>query len=156
MYIFCVMYFEIDMYFTWFSERFIWFLGLRNTPGFIWFILKKKMKKKISIKKNKNQLNENWFYLCPNKTVEYLLKIWIFWSDILFLVDVSPSLLSSLFFFLPLPEILGIIKKTLGYTVPTEKPCLTATSVMQSQRYYGHFFWPPGKTTIHVLVKNPC
>ena len=76
-------------------------------------------------------MHENWFYLCPNKTVvkEYLPKIWIFWSDILFLVDVSPSLLSSLFFFPPLPEILGIIKKTLGYTVPTvtEKPCLTAT-----------------------------
>ena len=26
----------------------------------------------------------------------------------------------------------------------TAKPRLTATSVIQSPRYYGHFFWPPG------------
>ena len=27
----------------------------------------------------------------------------------------------------------------------TVKPRLTATSVLRSPRYYGHFFWPPGK-----------
>ena len=27
----------------------------------------------------------------------------------------------------------------------TVKPHLTATSVIQSPRYYSHFFWPPGK-----------
>ena len=31
---------------------------------------------------------------------------------------------------------------------------LTATSVIRSPRYYGHFFWP-GKTAIYFLVKNP-
>ena len=29
-----------------------------------------------------------------------------------------------------------------------------ATSVIRSPRYWGHFFWPPGKTTIHFLWKK--
>ena len=29
--------------------------------------------------------------------------------------------------------------------ISTVKPRLTATSVIRSPRYYGHFFWPPGK-----------
>ena len=29
-----------------------------------------------------------------------------------------------------------------------------ASSVMRSPRYYGHFFWPHGKTAIHFLVKK--
>ena len=36
----------------------------------------------------------------------------------------------------------------------TVKPHLTATSVKRSARYYGHFFWPPGKSAIHFLVKK--
>lgn len=28
-------------------------------------------------------------------------------------------------------------------------------SIIWSPRYYGHFFWPPGKTIIHFLVKKP-
>ena len=33
---------------------------------------------------------------------------------------------------------------------------LTATSVIiiRSPRYYGHFFWPRGKTAIHFLVEK--
>ena len=34
------------------------------------------------------------------------------------------------------------------------KPRLTATSVILSARYYGLFFWLPGKTAIHFLVKK--
>ena len=36
----------------------------------------------------------------------------------------------------------GFANTALGATV---KPRLTATSVMRSPRYYGHFFWPPVK-----------
>ena len=34
----------------------------------------------------------------------------------------------------------------------TVEPRFLATSVIRSPRYYGHFFWPPGWTTIHFLV----
>ena len=38
----------------------------------------------------------------------------------------------------------------------TVEPCLTATSVTQSPRYYGYFFfWPPGKMALRFLVKKP-
>ena len=126
------MYLNWHEFFTWFSERFVWFLWLL---GFIWVILKKNEKNNLNYKTKTSWMTID--FMCPNKTVEYLPKIWIFWSDILFLVDVSPNHLSSHFFFPPLPEILGIIKKTLGYTTPTVKPCLTATSVIWSPRYYG-------------------
>ena len=36
----------------------------------------------------------------------------------------------------------------------TVEPRLTATAVIRSPRYYGHFF-QPGKTAIHFLIKNP-
>ena len=51
-------------------------------------------------------------------------------------------------------------RKTVFLYVPiirllnTVKPCLVATLIMGSSRYYGHFFWPPGKTIIHFLVKK--
>jgi len=32
-----------------------------------------------------------------------------------------------------------------GKSRSLEKPRLTAASVIRSPRYYGHFFWPPGK-----------
>ena len=37
----------------------------------------------------------------------------------------------------------------------TVKPCLTATSVIRSPRYYGHSFWPPCKTATQSLQKRP-
>ena len=39
--------------------------------------------------------------------------------------------------------------------VSTVEPRFTATSVIRSARYYGYFFWPPGKTTIHFIVFSP-
>ena len=36
----------------------------------------------------------------------------------------------------------------------TVEPRLTATSVIRSPLYYGHFFWPHGKIAIHFLVKK--
>ena len=32
-------------------------------------------------------------------------------------------------------------------------PCLTATSVIRSPRYYGHFFGRLAKTSLHFLIK---
>ena len=40
------------------------------------------------------------------------------------------------------------------FCIYTVEPRLTATSVIRSPRYHGHFFWPPGWTTIHFLWKR--
>ena len=42
----------------------------------------------------------------------------------------------------------------------TVKPSLTGALVIRSPRYYGHLFWPPGKTAIHfwkepLLIRSP-
>lgn len=47
------------------------------------------------------------------------------------------------------------IRPTGSCNVDTVEPRLTTTSVIRSLRYFGHFFWPPGKTTINLLVKKP-
>ena len=41
-----------------------------------------------------------------------------------------------------------------GILFSTVKPRLTATSVIQSPLYYGHFFWPPDKTGIHFIINK--
>ena len=38
--------------------------------------------------------------------------------------------------------------------ISTLKPRLTATSIIRSPRYYGHFFWPPGKNRHTFSCKN--
>ena len=42
-------------------------------------------------------------------------------------------------------EILTSISNKNLYAQYTVEPRLTATLVIQSSRYYGHFLWPPGK-----------
>ena len=51
-------------------------------------------------------------------------------------------------FHLPIQNIPRVVSITVA-------PRLTATSVIRSSRYYGHFFWPPGKNRRTFLAKNP-
>ena len=55
-YVSCILNWHV--FFTWFSERFVWFLWLCNTLGFIWLILDKKWKKKSQLKKTKTTVSD--------------------------------------------------------------------------------------------------
>ena len=46
-----------------------------------------------------------------------------------------------------------LFRKPRSHSACTAEPRLTATSVIRSPRYGGHFFWP-GKTAIHFLIKK--
>ena len=114
---------------------------------------------------------ENSVFNLPNEQVTFFLrnsnnrrtvKSILLVKKFLGLVEMMSGLLNASFslpeqqavkmiFFAPCRGVTELNHKNKGNY--SETP-LTATSVIQSPCYYGHFLWPPSKIAIHFLCKK--